>query len=55
MDYMDDTRLGKINDSIINEGKSYFYYISVARGKRKGGVYMYDQCTFGGAIQRSNI
>ena len=32
MDYMDDTRLGKINDKIKKE-ESYFYYISVARGK----------------------
>jgi len=31
MDYMDDTRLGEINDRINEE--SYFYYISVARGK----------------------
>ena len=35
MDYMDDIRLGKINDRV--KRGIIFYYISIARGK---GIYM---------------
>ena len=38
---MDDTRLGKINDRINEE--SYFYYISVARGKGIGMIIAHSE------------